>query len=88
MQPIQDLLHRIQWDAEFGHGEFVIGYLDHVAQAIVHVPWARVQFARGEHFSIDVQEEDGSVHMVPLHRVREVWRNGHLIWQRTPATPA
>lgn len=82
MQPIQDLLHRIQWDADFGRADFVIGYLDHVAHTIVRVPWTRVQFARGEHFSIDVQEEDGSVHMVPLHRLREVWRDGELIWRR------
>ena len=88
MTPIQDLLHRIQWDADFGRADFIIGYLDHLAHAIVRVPWRRVQFARGEHFALDVQEEDGSTHMVPLHRVREVWRDGALIWQRAPETPS
>lgn len=82
MQPIQDLLHRIQWDATFGHAGFVIGYHDHVAHAIVRVPWERVHFESGEHFSLDVRGDDGSTHMVPLHRVREVWRDGVLIWQR------
>ena len=86
MQPIQDLLHRIQWDADFGRAEFQLGYLDRVSHAIVRVPWGRVRFERGEHFSLDVQEEDGAVHMVPLHRVREVWRNGQLIWQRASET--
>jgi uncharacterized protein (UPF0248 family) len=28
MQPLQDLLHRIQWDPEFGRGTFAIGYED------------------------------------------------------------
>lgn len=83
MQPIQDLLHRIQWDADFGRADFVIGYLDHVAHSIVRVPWPRVRFDRGEHFAIEVQEEEGGWHMVPLHRVREVWRDGALIWQRS-----
>ncbi len=87
MQPIQDLLHRIQWDADFGRGDFVIGYLDHVAQAIVRVPWSRLQFASGEHFSLQVQDEKGSWHMVPLHRVRAVWRDGRLIWQRAGDMP-
>ena len=27
-------------------------------------------------------EEDGSVHSVPYHRVRAVWRDGELIWSR------
>lgn len=85
MMPIQDLLHRIQWDAEFGHAEFMIGYLDRLARAVVRVPWRRVRFAPGEHFAFDVQEEDGSAHMVPLHRVREVWRDGQLIWRRDVA---
>ncbi len=88
MQPIQDLLHRIQWDADFGRAVFEIGYADHVTHTLVRVPWSRVQFPSGEHFALDVQEEDGSSHMVPLHRVRAVWRDGRLIWQRTPETPA
>ena len=82
MQPIQNLLHRIQWDTDFGRADFVIGYLDHVAQAVVRVPWSSVSFPSGEHFSLQVRETDGSTHMVPLHRVREVWRDGRLIWQR------
>jgi uncharacterized protein (UPF0248 family) len=83
MHAIQDLLHRIQWDTDFGRADFVIGYADHVTRSIVRVPWQRVRFERGEHFALDVQEEDGSSHMVPLHRVREVWRDGRLIWQRS-----
>lgn len=83
MIPIQDLLHRIQWDTEFGKAEFEIGYFDRVTGKIVHVPFRHVRFERGEHFALEAVEDDGSVHAVPLHRVREVWRNGELIWQRT-----
>lgn len=85
MIPIQDLLHRIQWDPEFGRGEFEIGYLDRLAHRISRVPWRQVRLETGEHFALEVIEADGSRHMVPLHRVREVWRDGELIWQRTPA---
>jgi uncharacterized protein (UPF0248 family) len=85
VMPIQDLLHRIQWDPEFGRGEFRIGYLDRVAHRIVHVSWPQVRLEPGEHFALEVIEDDGSLHMVPLHRVREVWRDGELIWQRTGA---
>lgn len=82
MTPIQDLLHRIQWDPEFGKGEFVIGYHDRLDDRIVRVPFQQVHLTRGEHFSFDVIEDDGSLHMVPFHRVREVWRDGELIWRR------
>ena len=82
MTPIHDVLHRIQWDADFGKAAFMIGYYDRVVAKIVHVPFRRVHLPRGGHFSFDVETEDGTMHMVPLHRVREVWRNGELIWQR------
>jgi uncharacterized protein (UPF0248 family) len=82
MTPIHDLLHRIQWDAEFGSGRFMIGYYDRLADQILRVPFRRVHLARGAHFSFDVIDDDGSMRMVPFHRVREVWRNGELIWQR------
>jgi uncharacterized protein (UPF0248 family) len=83
MIPIQDLLHRIQWDPEFGKSEFVVGYLDKVAGRVVRVPFVRLSLTRGERFTFDAVESDGSVHMVPFHRVREIWRDGMLIWART-----
>jgi len=82
MIPIQELLHRIQWDPEFGRADFEIGYLDRVAHRISRVPWAQVSLVPGNQFALEVIEDDGSRHMVPLHRVREVWRDGCLIWQR------
>jgi uncharacterized protein (UPF0248 family) len=82
MIPIQDLLHRIQWDPEFGKAEFVLGYYDRLDDRTIRVPFKQVHLPRGEHFAFDVIEEDGSRRMVPFHRVREVWRDGELIWRR------
>jgi uncharacterized protein (UPF0248 family) len=84
MIPIQDLLHRIRWGPEFGRAEFEIGYYDRVTHVIVRVPLRHVRFEKGEHFAFEAVEDDGSVHTVPLHRVREVWRNGERIWRRPP----
>ncbi len=86
MIPIQDLLHRIRWDPEFGRANFEVGYFDRVSGAIVRVPYRHMHFEPGERFTFEAVEADGSMHTVPLHRVREVWRNGELIWQRTHAT--
>lgn len=85
MIPIHDLLHRIEWDAQFGAGDFVIGYYDRIADKIIRVPFRHVHLDRGDQFSFDAVEDDGSVHAVPFHRVREVWRNGELIWKRERA---
>jgi len=87
MIPIQDLLHRIRWDPEFGKGAFEIGYDDHVAGRIVRVPLERVHMERGARFAFDAVQDDGSSHMVPFHRVRAVWRDGALIWQRRVREP-
>lgn len=82
MVPIQQILHRIQWDAAFGAARFEIGYLDRKAGGIVRVPFRRVVMATGANFSFDLVNEDGTARMVPFHRVRKVWRDGALIWER------
>lgn len=82
MKPIQDLLHRIQWDPHFGAGRFMIGYFDRRAKRIILVPFQRIHIESGKHFSFDVEDEYGNKRMVPFHRVREVWRDDALIWQR------
>ena len=82
MVPIQELLSRIRWDPEFGRANFVIGYRDRVTGQIVAVPFARIVFPADSHSSFDAIEADGSVHEVPYHRVREVYRDGELIWHR------
>jgi uncharacterized protein (UPF0248 family) len=84
MIPIQDLLHRIQWDAEFGCGALEIGYVDRVAGGVVRVPLRDVRVEGGQLLIENLFEEDGSHAAIPLHRVREVWRDGRLIWQRAP----
>lgn len=82
MIPIHELLSRIRWDPEFGRGEFKIGYLDHVRGGLVYVPLAELREPEEGHFSFEVTDEEGVVHSVPYHRVKEVWKDGVLIWRR------
>jgi len=82
MIPIHELLARIRWDGAFGRASFVIGYWDRVVGTEVKVPLERVHVASGQHFAFEAIESDGSVHAVPFHRVRHVWRDGRLIWSR------
>ncbi len=82
MMPIHQLLSRIQWDPEFGKGEFAIGYYDRVDDRIVTVPLRQVSIDPGDHFACRVTDSDGETHMLPFHRIRQVFRNGELIWHR------
>lgn len=83
MIPIQELLNRMRWDEHF-RGDFVLGYYDRVSGEIVRVPFAAVTFPPDDHFALVIIDAEGAAHSVPYHRVREVWRNGELIWRCAP----
>ncbi len=82
MMPLHELLSRIRWDPVFGRGEFVLGYLDKVRHELVYVPLQAVREEVEHASSFDVTDEAGVVHSVPYHRVKEVWKDGKLIWRR------
>ncbi len=82
MIPIHELLNRIRWDRAFGQADFIIGYYDRVADAIVRVPLGEISFKPGDHFSFELYDNEGELHSIPLHRIKQVYRDGQLIWHR------
>jgi uncharacterized protein (UPF0248 family) len=83
MIPIQELLTRTRWDKQFAKDEFAIGCYDRIKSEIVTVPLRAVQFTAGDHyFAFQFCGEEGEAHTVPFHRIREVRKDGKLIWQR------
>jgi len=84
IQPIQQLLSRLRWDPRFREGRFDIGFYDRRARRIIVVPFTALEFPPGERFAFEVMDADGNVHRIPFHRIRRVWRNGQLLWQRNP----
>ena len=84
MMPLHELLNRIRWDKEFGIGEFEVGYSDRIEQKIIRIPFRRIRFVEGDRFSFQIDNAEGGVHTIPFHRVREVYKDGHLIWHRSP----
>lgn len=83
MIPIHELLARMRWDREFAHARYVIAYLDHKRDTLVRVPFERIRMPQDHGFAFEAVEDDGTLHSVPYHRVREVWRDGVLIWSRS-----
>ena len=82
MQPIHELLSRIRWDREFGLSSFEIGYFDRVENTIIRIPFEEIIQAPGNNFSFQIIDREGVGRTIPLHRVREVFRDGVLVWQR------
>jgi uncharacterized protein (UPF0248 family) len=82
MQPVQDLLNQIRWDPRFRQGRFALGYFDRVARRILNVPFENIDFPAEAPGSFEVWDEEGSAHRIPFHRVRRVYRDGQVIWER------
>jgi uncharacterized protein (UPF0248 family) len=82
VQPLQKLLHRIRWDPEFGNGRFALGYRDRVAGEERIVPFASITFDAARPGFFAVEDADGVRRHIPLHRVRTVYKDGAVIWQR------
>ena len=82
MIPIQDVLHRILWDPEFGRGKFVIGYYDRIEHEIILVPFREIIFPKDGPGIFELLDHEGQTHSIPLHRVKSVYKDGELIWHR------
>lgn len=83
MQPIQELLDRIHWDKGFGAGDFEIGYYDRVAGKVVRVPLKELFFDKNDRYAFQLFNADGELHTIPYHRIKEVYKDGYLIWYRS-----
>lgn len=86
MQPLEELLHRIKWDVEFGKSAFALGYYDRIVHAEQVVPFESVTIDPQGRGTFSLHDEDGLVAHIPLHRVRTVYKDGVVIWQR-PGRP-
>jgi len=84
MQPIHTLLNRIRWDPRFRRARLALGYFDRITRRVVVVPFEDVQFPAEAPGCLELHDEDGLIHRIPFHRVRRVYRDGQLIWERRP----
>ncbi len=82
MKPVQDILNRIRWDKNLAEDDFKIGYYDRAEQHIIVVAFKEIIFPLNDHFSFEVIDQEGTIHNVPYHRVKDIYQNGLLIWHR------
>ena len=82
MVPLHELLARIRWDEGFAAAHFEIAYLDHVEKRLIRIDLGEMRPDPESHSMFCILDRDGNLLSVPYHRVKQVFRNGELIWQR------
>jgi len=85
MLPIHKLLSRIRWDPRFREGKFEIGYYDRLLHRVLVTPLEAIRFSAAAPHVFELFDDAGTMHRIPFHRVRRVYRNGNIIWERKPA---
>ena len=85
MLPIRKLLSRIRWDPRFRRGRFVLGYYDRRERGVRTAALADLRFPPDRPQVFELWDEEGELHTIPLHRVRRVYRDGRVIWERRVA---
>lgn len=86
MQPLHQLLSRIRWDPRLRAGKFAIGYYDRIERRIRVVPLERLVFPPDDRFVFTLHGEEGELLRIPFHRVRRVYRDGRVVWERRKAS--
>lgn len=84
MLPIHKLLSQLRWDPRYRSGRYVLGYYDRVVRRVLHVPFALIRFPTDAPREFDLWDEYGAHHRIPFHRVRQVFRDRRLLWERHP----
>jgi len=79
MQPIKELLNKIKWDKRENPEDYSIGYLDRVQNKIIEIGYNEIKKIEGNFL---VLEREGEEVYIPTHRVREVKKQGKVVWKR------
>lgn len=83
MRPIHEVLNRIRWNPEFDGGRrFALSYVDHSKAIPVIVPFSYITFDAGSSRMFALVDPNGDSRKIPMHRIREVFRDGESIWRR------
>jgi uncharacterized protein (UPF0248 family) len=75
-------LARIRHDPGIGQGEFEIGYLDRIDGTVHRVAFRQITWPEGKRRVFEVIDDSRQVRRIPFHRVRQVYRDGRMIWCR------
>ncbi len=74
-----DILNKIKWDKSEEPEKTFVFYYDRILDKFVRVPFTSIKDIGKNFITIEKEGEEAEI---PVHRIREVRRNGNLIWKR------
>lgn len=77
----REILTRIRWDSGYGKGRFEVACLDRFSDRLERFPFDPDTLQPGSR-ELVCRGEEGRLLHIPLHRIREIYRDGELIWRR------
>ncbi len=78
MITITELLNKIKWDAQEDPADYTLAYYDRVENTLKEIKLTRVTVEEG----FMRTRIDGTDVQIPLHRIKEVKKQGKTIWKR------
>jgi len=78
---IRDLLNKIKWDPNEHPKDYTILYYDRIKKANKKLKFDYIKEI--DSIFILVEVDDKKINL-PIHRIREVRKDGKLIWKREP----
>ena len=79
MMLLKELLDKIKWDKSEDPEQYSVFYLDRIAKKLVELKYKEIKRIE-DSFMVIVRDNEET--FIPLHRVKEVRRQGKLVWRR------
>ena len=79
MISIHELLNKIKWDKNLTPEEYKLYYLDRITNSLKEIKFAQIKELNV--FSLIVEKNNNDID-IPLHRIKEVRKEGKIIWKR------
>ena len=77
MITIKELLNKIKWDKNLNPKDYSLFYLDRITNELKEIRYEDIKDIE-DNFMILADDTN-----IPLHRIKEVRKQGKLIWRRT-----
>jgi len=74
MLPIKQFLNKIQFSGKFNKNTITLSYYDRIQKKLIPLEYRKIK-VEGNFLILDERH-------IPLHRIKEIRKNGVIIWKR------
>jgi len=79
MISIKDLLNKVKWDKKEEPSDYTVVYEDKLEKKYKEIAYNKIKKIEGAFMVLDREGEEVNI---PLHRVKQVRKNGMVVWNR------